>query len=122
MAEKKTVLVVDDSRMSRMMISKIINAHFPEWDVVEAGNGDEALAVTEDKQIDIMTLDMNMPGMNGFELGTRLRERFPDAKISLVTANIQPAVKEKAKEADIRFVPKPITEEKMLGYFRAAAI
>lgn len=108
--------------MSRMMISKIVNTHFPDWVVIEAGNGDEALAVCEGKQIDIMTLDMNMPGMDGFELGSQLRERYPDAKISLVTANIQEAVKEKAKQAQIRFVPKPITEEKMLGYFRAAAV
>lgn len=120
MAESKTMLVVDDSKMSRMMITRIVNAHYPDWTVLEAGNGDEALSVSDGQQVDIMTLDVNMPGMNGLELGELLRERFPQARISLVTANIQSAIREKAKAAQLQFVPKPITEDRILGYLRAA--
>jgi len=122
MAENKTILVVDDSKMSRMMITRIVNTHYPGWTILEAGNGDEALALVEGRQVDIMTLDVNMPGMNGLELGDQLRNRFPDARISLVTANIQKAIKEKAKAAKLQFVPKPITEERILGYLRAASL
>ena len=63
MANSKTVLVVDDSRMARMMITKIIHSHHPEWEMLEAKSAQEALLVSDGKSIDIMTLDMNMPGM-----------------------------------------------------------
>lgn len=120
--DAKTALIVDDSKMSRMMITRIIKEHFPDWQIIEAGNAEEALAAVENKSVDIMTLDFNMPGMDGLELGSKLREQFPDAKISLITANIQSAIKERAKAAAIQFVPKPITEDRVLGYLRAAAL
>lgn len=122
MTASKTVLVVDDSKMSRMMIKRIITEHFPDWTIIEAGDGSEALEVSENQDIDIVTLDVNMPGMNGLELGERLRERFPGAKISLVTANIQAAIREKARANNMQFIPKPITEERILGYLRAASL
>jgi len=121
MANIKTVLVVDDSKMSRMMIRKIISTHYPEWTIIEAENGAKALQVCQGQAIDIMTLDMNMPGMDGVTLGTKLRILYPNADISLVTANVQGAVKDKAKAARMQFVPKPITEERIMGYIRAVA-
>lgn len=121
MADNKTVLVVDDSRMARMMITKIIKSHYPDWKIIEAQSGQEALQVSEGESIDIMTLDMNMPGMDGLQLGAELRKRFPKADISLVTANIQDAIQKKAQEARLTFVPKPITEDRIIGYIQAVA-
>ena len=118
----KTILVVDDSAMSRMMIKKIITTNYPEWNILEASSGEEALEVVKDESIDIMTLDVNMPGMDGIALGGILRTQYPDAHISLVTANIQPAIKEKAKAGNMQFVSKPITEDRIMGYLRAACL
>jgi CheY-like chemotaxis protein len=116
MADKKTVLVVDDSRMSRLMIKTIIATHRPGWKIIEAGDGAQALRVAAEQVIDVATLDMNMPGMDGVTLGAELRKRFPKAEISLITANIQRAVRERAAQAHLTFVPKPISEERLLGY------
>jgi len=115
----KTLLVVDDSRMSRMMIKTIIANSKPDWTIIEAGDGQEALQVTEGQSIDVMTLDMNMPGMDGITLGIELRKRFPDSDIALVTANVQDAVREKATAASLVFVAKPITEDRIMGYINS---
>lgn len=117
---RKTVLVVDDSKLSRMMIGKIIHGHFPDWRVIEAVNGDGALQAVAGQDIDIMTIDINMPGMDGLALGSLMRERYPQAAITLVTANIQSTTRQKAEAAGLQFIPKPITEERILGYLRAA--
>ena len=109
----KTALIVDDSKLSRVMIRTILQDNFPEWKILEAANGEEALKIEED-DIDIMTLDMNMPGMDGVTLGQELKQRYPNASISLITANIQQAVQDKANNAGFYFVAKPITEEKIL--------
>jgi len=119
--KNKTVLVVDDSRMARMMIKKIILSHYPDWEMLEAQSAKEALQLSEGKSIDIMTLDLNMPGMDGLDLGAEMRKRFPNADISLVTANIQEAVQQKASDERLTFVPKPITEERIMGYIQAVA-
>lgn len=122
MTSSKTVLVVDDSKMSRMMIKKIISTNYPDWQVLEAASGEEALETVEGQQVDIMTLDVNMPGMDGITLGTILRKQYPEAHITLVTANIQSAIKEKARAAQLQFLPKPITEDRIMGYLRAASL
>jgi two-component system, chemotaxis family, chemotaxis protein CheY len=111
-----TILVVDDSRVSRMLIRTIINHSNPDAKVIEACNAEEALAKTQSTNIDIATLDLNMPGMDGLLLASNLLERFPHAKIGLLTANIQDAVKQKAEALKISFISKPITEEKILKF------
>ena len=115
----KTVLIVDDSRMSRMMISTIIKTHHPDWAIIDAASGDEALQKVEGENIDLMTLDMNMPGMDGITLGTKLRSMFPNASIALVTANIQEAVRQKAEDAKLSFIAKPITEDRIMEYVKS---
>jgi len=91
-----TILVVDDSRVSRMLVRAIIDNADKQAKFVEACNGEEALIKTESVQMTIAILDLNMPGMDGLVLAKKLLKRFPKAKIGLLTANIQEIVREKA--------------------------
>lgn len=110
-----TILVVDDSRVSRMMIIAIIKNSKPDWKIIEAANGDEALSMVENNSPDVMILDFNMPGMDGLTLAEKLKSQFPNGKISLLTANIQDSTQRKAAELGINFADKPITEKKIEG-------
>ena len=112
----QTILVVDDSRVSRMLVRAIIDHANERAEVIEAGSGEEALNKSENVKIDIAILDLNMPGMDGLLLASKLLERFPSAKIGLLTANIQEIVRQKAKDLGISFIPKPITEERILNF------
>lgn len=111
-----TILVVDDSRVSRMLVRAIIDQANEQIQVIEASNGEEALNKTQEIQVTVAILDLNMPGMDGLVLGSKLLARFPKAKIGLLTANVQDIVREKAKALGITFIPKPITEERILGF------
>ena len=42
---QKTMLIVDDSRLSRMLVRNFVIEHKPDWNLIEAENGDEALAL-----------------------------------------------------------------------------
>lgn len=108
----KTVLIVDDSKLSRAMICTILKNRFPDWKILQATNAKDALALNE-SVIDIITLDVNMPGMDGIMLGTELRQRYPEAVISLITANNQGSVIERADAEGFYLIAKPITEEKI---------
>ena len=116
----KTILVVDDSLVSRMMIKAIIESHIPDVIIIEAGSGQQTLdKVTTDMLIDIAFVDFNMPGMTGLELISALAARMTIPKVALLTANIQNEIKEQALAAGVTFLNKPINEEAITAYLNA---
>ncbi|MGA0605152.1 response regulator transcription factor [Phenylobacterium sp. VNQ135] len=117
-----TVLIVDDSKLARIVVGKAVAALQPEWTRLEAGNADEALAVFAANAVDVVVLDFNMPGRNGLELAEELRASYPDMPIALATANVQDEVIGRARAAGATFVPKPITEDGLRGFLSGAAL
>ena len=106
---KAKVLIVDDSSVSRMMIKGRIAGLQPDWDILEAADGTQALAVVQSDSPDFITMDVNMPGMNGFEAVEKIRQVNQRAKIVILTANIQESSRERAQQLGVQFVQKPAT-------------
>ena len=111
MTNKKTLLIVDDSKVSRMMINKLVNDKQPEWELVEAASGEEAIKICEQQEVDYFSIDLNMPNMDGLELIERLQPKYQRSKMVLLTANVQQTVEDKATQHGVVCVHKPITEE-----------
>jgi len=110
-------LIVDDSKMSLMMLNKIIITAHPDWEILQASDGQQAVDIAKDQdELSLILLDFNMPNMDGGEAAKILRPQFPNAKIAFLTANVQEAIKNLALELKIDFIPKPITEAKILKY------
>lgn len=63
----KSVLVVDDEDVIRELFVRILQSHFPDLKVGPASNGAEAVRIFKDAPVDIIVLDMAMPGLNGEE-------------------------------------------------------
>lgn len=116
MAVKKTVLLVDDSRVARMMTRKMIETDRPGWQVVEAGTGEEALEVYSRVLPDFVIMDVNMPGMGGLEATKRLKAVYPQAVVTLLTANIQDPVREQAEEMGVGFMSKPVRGDVLMAF------
>lgn len=70
------ILVVDDDRFIREIISAVIKdaGHTP----ITVENADQALNTLSDGDIDLVLTDVEMPGLNGFELTRKIRQEFPD--------------------------------------------
>ena len=117
-----TVLIVDDSKLARIVVGKAVAATQPEWGRVEAGNAEEAATALADGGVDVAILDFNMPGRNGLELAEEIRDRFPDMPIALATANVQDEIIATARSLGVTFVPKPITEDGLRGFLSGAAL
>ncbi|MBL4827676.1 MAG: response regulator transcription factor [Spongiibacteraceae bacterium] len=116
MSDRKQVLIVDDSMVSRMMVFAIIKDAHPDWDISQAADADEAINMENLADCDYVTLDMNMPGKTGLEIAPALISAAPHAKIALLTANIQDYVKMESQRLGIELIAKPITEEKILNF------
>jgi len=117
-----TVLIVDDSKLARIVVGKAVAAVQPDWKRIEAANADEAQTLVDAGGVDVMIVDYNMPGCNGLELAERMRARFADMPIALATANVQDEIVSKARSINVTFVPKPITEEGLRGFLSGAAL
>ena len=115
----QTLMIVDDSRLSRMLVKNYTLESNPDWIIIEAKDDDDALEQCQGKNIDWMTIDYNMPGMDGITLSKQLRHQYPKARIALLTANIQTSIKQQASDIDIDFIQKPITQDKIQNYFKS---
>jgi CheY-like chemotaxis protein len=121
MTEPTTVLVVDDSRVSRMMARQFILSAKPNWTVDDAATGEEALAKVAVTKPALILIDVNMPGMGGLAAAEQLRGLCPGTHITLVTANVQNATRNRAAELGIGFMEKPITEARIHALIGALA-
>jgi len=120
MSKDKTLLIVDDSKVSRMMITAIIKEKHPDINILEAADGDEAISVSSTHNINFFSIDYNMPGINGIDLIIKLKDTFKESKFALLTANIQDATHNKAESAGAVCINKPISESsinKMIEHF-----
>jgi CheY-like chemotaxis protein len=117
-----TVLIVDDSKLARIVAWRELTALQPEWERVEAGNANDAVARMEDRQIDIAVIDYNMPGKKGLELAAELRTAYPTMPIAIITANVQNEVITRARELNVAFVAKPISDDALRGFVSGAAL
>lgn len=117
----KSVLIVDDSRVSRLLIRSLILAQFPHWTLTEAVSGDEALALAAARPFDYCTMDINMPGLQGTEATEQLLKMQPTVRVALFSANIQESQQIRATQLGAQFVAKPVTPKSValaLAYFQ----
>lgn len=111
-----TILIVDDSMTARRWTSGALADLCPDWEILEAESADDALAKVENRAIDGILVDLNMPGIDGFVLAEKLARLFPDAPLALLTANIQRRTQEKADEHGYQFIAKPVTAQKLEAF------
>lgn len=109
----KTLLLVIDSRVSRMMIKTIILQLHPYWQVIEAGDGKEALALTRNQTFDIAILYLSTSPLNAFELAKKFMIKHPQADYALVTDNTSINIRENAEKLGLGHIEQPVTENKI---------
>jgi CheY-like chemotaxis protein len=117
-----TILIVDDSKLARIVAGKAVAALQPDWRRLEASHAEEALAHVAEGGIDIVLMDFNMPGMDGLALASELRSLHPAMPLAVITANVQEEVIARARAVQASFIPKPVTEDGLRGFLSGAAL
>ncbi|MBK8978136.1 MAG: response regulator [Planctomycetes bacterium] len=119
MTATRTILVVDDEPFISRALTFILKKNH--YRVLEARDGEEALALVANEHPDLVFLDVMMPRMSGFEVAERIRADASCAatKIILLTAKGQDADRAAGEALADAYMTKPFSPTRILERARA---
>lgn len=122
MAGAQRVLVVDDDDVIRQLIT--VNLELEGFDVVTAFDGQDALDKVKDADVSVVTLDVMMPRVDGWEAAARLRSD-PDTahiKVVLLSARAQEADLQRGEKIGVdAYLTKPFDPDELIDIVRRLA-
>ncbi len=114
----ETVLLVEDEQAVRSVAALLLRDGG--YDVLEAGDADEALALAEHRAIDLLLTDVVMPGRSGSDLASVLRDERPWLPVLYMSGYTDDVtMRHGVQERKVAFVEKPFTRTTLLGSVRA---
>lgn len=117
----KTVLVVDDSKVSRLMLINFLKQLDPEWRVLQAEDGKQAAGLALAHRPSFVIMDVNMPIMSGIEAASIIAPELSATTIVLLSATEQDPEEEGIASLGVQFLQKPISETLVrtaIGYWQ----
>ncbi len=112
------ILVVEDDTNARKLMKAVLER--AEYSVLTAVNGEEALALLDKNHVDLILLDIMMPGMDGYAFTEELRAAGSTVPILMATAKQLPADKKKGfLSGTDDYMTKPVDTEEMLLRIKA---
>jgi len=111
------ILIVDDSSVTRAVLKKTIAmAQVPVDQVYQAADGQQALDLLKEHQVDVVLADLNMPGMNGWEMTEKILADETTRDIAIViisTEASQTRIDELGTQGIKGYIHKPFTPEQV---------
>ena len=108
-----SILVVDDEDVLQDVLGSLLRkeGHSP----IAARTGEDALTILDREEIDLVLLDLMLPGLTGIEVLRQLRQKDPDQVVVVITAysSIEGAI-EAMREGAFHYIPKPFKNEEVL--------
>ncbi len=109
MGDRRRIMYVEDDVPSRMLVSQVL--HMAGYEVVEAEDGMEGIRLAQEMKPDLILMDINMPGLDGYAAATKIKglPGLADTPIIALTANVVEGDRERALTAGCDgYLPKPI--------------
>lgn len=114
------IFLLDDEPIELAQLELLIHTHYPTWTIHQAINGSEAIRLAErlvekGESLQLAFIDIKLPGRNGLEVASILKEKMPKLDLIVVTAfqNFDYA-KESIKMKVFDYVVKPVIEKEFL--------
>jgi two-component system cell cycle response regulator DivK len=114
------ILVVEDNPLNLKLVRDVLS--FAGYDVIEAKSGEDGLRVAQENPPDLVLMDLQLPGIDGFETLYRLRQDTlgPNVPVVAVTAFAMAEDKDRASKAGFDgYIEKPISVRALPGQIEA---
>ncbi|MBI4768008.1 MAG: response regulator transcription factor [Deltaproteobacteria bacterium] len=106
------ILIVEDSTLFRQLLKEALHDRFPSIEIIEAGDGEKAFQEIETSPPDLIFMDIRLPGENGLELTQKVKARYPNIIVVILTGYDLPEFREFSKQyADYFFSKDSSTRE-----------
>jgi signal transduction histidine kinase len=116
MSDRRRILYVEDDVPSRLLVSQVL--HTAGYEVVGAEDGMEGIRLAQEERPDLILMDINMPGLDGYAAATKIKglPGLANTPIIAVTANVVEGDRERALTAGCDgYLPKPIDVDALPG-------
>lgn len=100
------VLIVEDSTLFRQLFKETLHDRFPSVEIYEAIDGEEALLQVETFRPNLIFMDIRLPGENGLELTKKIKARYPNITIIILTGYDLPEYREASSRCADYFFSK----------------
>ena len=108
------IMIVDDSLVARRMLRKMLTEGGHDV-ICEATDGAAAIDLYREHHPDLVTMDINMPKLNGLQASEQIHAEFPDALIVMITSfSAMEDVRQARRAGVVGFILKPFNQEKMI--------
>ena len=115
------ILLVDDEQLAREHLKRMLRELGPDYQLVaEAANGEQAVAACDRHEVDLVLMDIHMPGMDGLQAAKHLSDQAVPPAIIFATAYSEHALSAFGVSA-VDYLLKPIRREKLLAALKKAA-
>src|SRR5665647_2248141 len=82
MSSEETILIVEDEAGPRVAMEMILK---PTYEILTASDGKDALNVIQNQNVDLVTLDLKMPGLSGIEVLQEIKKIQPGVEVVIIT-------------------------------------
>jgi DNA-binding NarL/FixJ family response regulator len=96
-------LIVEDSAIFRKLLKETLHSRFPSMEIFEASEGEEALQIINANPPDLIFMDIRLPGESGLELTSKVKARYPDVVVIIMTSYDTPEYREAAVQAKANY-------------------
>jgi len=93
------VLVVEDSTIFRTLLKETLQSRFPSMEILEAADGEEAMKEIIARLPDLIFMDVKLPGENGLDLTAKIKAKYPDVIVIVLTSYDNPEYRDAAVKA-----------------------
>lgn len=109
------ILIVDDDAVWLQLMQEELNQNAPSFSVATTENGQEALELLASDHVSAVVSDLRMPGIDGFELVSRMSKQYPDIPVMIVTAYDRPKTREVVfKSGACDYMVKPLSTAELI--------
>lgn len=113
------ILIVEDHDPVRSSLKKWLAIEFPQYRIVEASSGEEAVDFAKGNSLDLVLMDIGLPVMNGIEATRHIKSHGQDVKIVMLTIYEDEAHRNEARVAGASaYIPKRVMQNELLPVIR----
>lgn len=103
------VLIIDDETHFLKSLAEGLHLYSKKLNIITVDNGEKALEILKTAIIDVVVTDLNMPGMDGFELLRQMQQTYPRVPIIIMSASARPSIETQLKDLQFaQYIEKPL--------------